>query len=64
MEVERRGDRVSELVEQLLIAAVIEARTVPKMLERSGEVYWRARDGLMIRLTAGPGHIACEWSTT
>ena len=55
---------MSDLIEQLLIAAVIEARSVPKLLERKGDIWWRGRDGQMVRLTAGASHLACEWSTT
>lgn len=42
-----------ELIEQLCEAAVIEARTVPKMLLRDGEIQWRAVGGVMVSLTNG-----------
>lgn len=40
-----------ELLEAMLKAAVIEARSVPRLVERDGRVYWRT-DGRMVLLTA------------
>lgn len=42
---------IADLVQQIAEAAVIEASTVPKLLEREGELYWRAPEGRMVQLT-------------
>lgn len=42
---------LNELLEQLAEAAVAEAIAVPKLMDRNGDIWWRARDGRMVRLT-------------
>lgn len=48
---------IADLVHQLA-AAVIEAWIVPKLLERGGDLYWRATGGHMIPMTSA----ASSWS--
>ena len=51
-----------ELLEQLAEAAVAEALAVPKLMDRNGDIWWRSRDGRMVRLTAFGSNLACEWT--
>lgn len=44
---------ITDLIQQLATAAVVEARTVPRLMERDGHLYWRATDGHMIPMTSG-----------
>ncbi len=57
-----RGGVLRELLEQLAEAAVAEALAVPKLMDRNGDIWWRSRDGRMIRLTAFGSNLACEWT--
>lgn len=42
---------IADLVQQIAEAAIVEARTVPKLLVRDDDLYWRAADGRMVLMT-------------
>jgi hypothetical protein len=55
---------IAELVHAFAEAAIDEARSVPKIMERDGDFWWRGAAGSMTRLTAGGWHLALSWETT
>ncbi len=51
---------IADLLRAFVEAAVVEARTVTKLMERGGNLYWRATGGDMIPMTSGAHNLEIE----
>lgn len=52
---------IADLVIAIAEAAVIEAQTVPRLLERDGVLFWRCIGGSMCKMTTEGRFLAMQW---